>query len=237
MIEFLKKVPLLADLEQSDLERLEKGIEIVRLRAGKQLFAEGSLGDRAYIIRDGEIDIYISSTSGELTLATRQAGEVFGELALLGGSPRIAGARARSDAVLLAISIAQLNDIFDASPLAARLVMRTLAIRWSETEAEYRRVEQIQAILYRIAAAASAVEDMSEFYASMHRIVGELMEARNFFIALYDDARQMINWPYFVDERDPNIPDPRRWDKIGMGEAKGLTVYVLRTGQPMLVTR
>jgi hypothetical protein len=48
------------------------------------------------------------------------------------------------------------------------------------------REAKIQAALYRIADAASAVKDMQEFYAEMHRIVGELMYAENFFIALHD---------------------------------------------------
>ena len=41
---------------------------------------------------------------------------------------------------------------------------------------------------------------MQEFYAAMHRIVGELMDASNFYIALYDEERGMLNWPFYVDE-------------------------------------
>ena len=102
--------------------------------------------------------------------------------------------------------------------------------------AERQRAEQVQAALYRIADAASTAADIKEFYTALHRIVGELMYANNFYIALYDEARQMINFPFFVDEVDPNIPDPRLWEKMGLGEAKGLTTYVLRTGQPLLAT-
>jgi uncharacterized protein (UPF0297 family) len=75
-------------------------------------------------------------------------------------------------------------------------------------EAEHQRTAQIQTALYRIAEAASAAEDMREFYAAIHQIVGELMYAKNFYIALYDHARQMINFPYYVDEVDEDIPDP-----------------------------
>ena len=67
----------------------------------------------------------------------------------------------------------------------------------------------------------STVTDMQEFYAAMHGIVGELMDASNFYIALYDDERQMINFPYYVDEVDPDIPDPNVWEPFGVGNARG----------------
>jgi hypothetical protein len=54
-------------------------------------------------------------------------------------------------------------------------------------EADHRRSEKVQAALYRIAETASAAQDMHEFYATIHRIVGELMYADNFYIALYDE--------------------------------------------------
>ena len=56
------------------------------------------------------------------------------------------------------------------------------------------------------------------------------MSAANFYIALYDDKRKAINFPYYVDEVDLDIPDPNLWEPIGIGNAKGLTAYVLRTG-------
>src|SRR5215213_3889473 len=69
-------------------------------------------------------------------------------------------------------------------------------------EAERQRAEQVQSALYRIADAASAATDMPEFYAAMHRIVGELMYADYFYIALYDQSRQMINYPFYKDTID-----------------------------------
>ena len=92
--------------------------------------------------------------------------------------------------------------------------------------------EKVQDALYRIAELASAAQDMQEFYRAIHEVVGELMDARNFFIALYDEERRLINWPYYVDELDPDIPDPHQWHEFGSREARGMTGYVLRTGEP-----
>ncbi len=104
-----------------------------------------------------------------------------------------------------------------------------------EQEVESRRAAEVDAALYRIAQAASSVTDMQAFYAAMHGIVGELMDASNFYIALYDEARQMINFPYFVDEVDLDVPDPNVWEPFGVGNARGTTAYLLRTDQPTLM--
>ncbi|HXE91027.1 MAG TPA: PAS domain S-box protein [Terriglobales bacterium] len=93
---------------------------------------------------------------------------------------------------------------------------------------ERKRAEQLQQALYRIASQASSAADLERFYAEVHGIVGELMDARNFYIALYDAPSQTIHFPYFVDEQD--VTPPR------MNVGRGLTAYVLRTGQPLLAT-
>src|SRR3954470_8387041 len=87
-----------------------------------------------------------------------------------------------------------------------------------------------QEALYRMADLAGRAEDMSEFYAGIHEIVGELINAENFYIALYDAERQQINFPFYVDTVDTEPPDPRAWDAIGT-HSGGLTAYVLRTGR------
>ena len=77
---------------------------------------------------------------------------------------------------------------------------------------------------------------MPEFYASIHRIVGELMYADNFYIAIYDEATNRINFPYYVDTVDQDLPDPTAWDVLGEADAGGTTGYVLRTGVPLYQT-
>ncbi|MFL5757490.1 MAG: GAF domain-containing protein, partial [Chloroflexota bacterium] len=103
-------------------------------------------------------------------------------------------------------------------------------------EADRERSEKIQAALYRIAETASAAQDLHEFYASIHVIVRGLMYAENFYIALYDDDRRAINFPYYVDTVDTDVIDPHVWEPFGVGNARGTTAYVLRTGQPQLIS-
>jgi diguanylate cyclase (GGDEF)-like protein/PAS domain S-box-containing protein len=91
---------------------------------------------------------------------------------------------------------------------------------------QYRRSERVQAALFRIAQVSSSVPDTEAFYASIHAIVGELMYAQNFYVALADEGGGTIHFPYFVDAVDPN---PGR-----MVPGRTLTGYVLRTGQSLL---
>jgi len=102
----------------------------------------------------------------------------------------------------------------------------TLAIAVDVTERK--RAEELQQALYRIADQTSAVTELEAFYAAIHSIVGELMDARNFYIALYDEDAGLLSFPYFVDQED-STPAPKR---LG----KGLTEYVLRTGEPLLAS-
>ncbi|MGH2381881.1 MAG: GAF domain-containing protein, partial [Candidatus Limnocylindria bacterium] len=95
----------------------------------------------------------------------------------------------------------------------------------------------MQRALYRIAETASSARDMPSFYGAIHEIVGELMYADNFYIALYDDRREMINFPFYRDQVDLDIPDPALWEPIGTGQAAGLTGYLLHAGEPMLMSR
>ena len=115
---------------------------------------------------------------------------------------------------------------------AARRTIAELQAR----QAEHEGASRVQAALYRIAETASAAQDMPSFYAAIHRIVGELMYAENFYIALYDAERQTINYPYYVDSVDTDLPDPAVWEPFGVGQAVGTTAYALRIGEPVIIS-
>ncbi|MGH2569206.1 MAG: PAS domain S-box protein, partial [Bacteroidota bacterium] len=89
-----------------------------------------------------------------------------------------------------------------------------------------KRAEQLQQALYRIAQAADGSTHLDDLFRAIHGIVKEIMPAENFYIALYDEKQDMISFPYFVDEVDQPSPPQR--------PGKGLTEYVLRTGESLL---
>ncbi|HVO62153.1 MAG TPA: PAS domain S-box protein [Terriglobales bacterium] len=93
---------------------------------------------------------------------------------------------------------------------------------------ERKHAEQLQTALYRIAATTSSADDPQQLFAAIHGIVAELMYAKNFYLALYDEKTDLISFPYFVDEEDPR-PAPRP-------PGNGLTEYIIRTGETLLAT-
>jgi two-component system cell cycle sensor histidine kinase/response regulator CckA len=93
---------------------------------------------------------------------------------------------------------------------------------------EQKEVEALSSALYRVAEKTSSAHDLQQFFAAIHGIVDELMYARNFYIAILDPETQLLSFPYFVDEEDA-APAPRR---LG----RGLTEYVLRTGEALLAS-
>ncbi|MGD0006527.1 MAG: ATP-binding protein [Anaerolineaceae bacterium] len=141
--EFLRKVQLFTELPEDDLKQLCQVVEEVHLPAGSELFAEGSLGDMAYVIEEGQVEILKSSDGRNVQLAVRQPGEVIGEMALLESMPRNATGRALTDSVLLAISRQQLNGLLDASPSSARVMLHTVTQRLRSTELLLRQSEKM----------------------------------------------------------------------------------------------
>ncbi|HEX6269054.1 MAG TPA: GAF domain-containing SpoIIE family protein phosphatase [Anaerolineales bacterium] len=94
---------------------------------------------------------------------------------------------------------------------------------------EIERQTKIQKALYEIATAASAVTDMQVFYAALHRIVGKLMYAKNFYVTLYDPVTHIMSAPYFADEAGDLAPAPSRLELF----SKSLRAHVLRTGRTL----
>ncbi len=94
--------------------------------------------------------------------------------------------------------------------------------------AERQQSELVQSILYRIAAIANTDITINELFASIHHILGDLIDVSNFYIAAYDPESNSISFPYFVDEKD------KKATKRPAGN--GLTEYVAQTNTPQLLT-
>ena len=94
---------------------------------------------------------------------------------------------------------------------------------------EKRRSELLQTAVYQIATLANSDISLDDLYRSIHEVVSQFLDARNFYIALYDAGEDQLMLPYFVDERDTYDGRPYR-------AGRGLTEYVIHTGQPHLLT-
>jgi diguanylate cyclase (GGDEF)-like protein/PAS domain S-box-containing protein len=94
---------------------------------------------------------------------------------------------------------------------------------------ERHRAETLQAALYRVTETTARAKDLADLIAGIHAIVGELMPAKNLYVALHDPSTDLLTFPYFVDEIEPR---PEAQSMPG-----SLTDHVLQTGEPLLVTQ
>lgn len=88
--------------------------------------------------------------------------------------------------------------------------------------------DQIREAVYRISEATHTAESLDNLFKEIHQIIATIMPAKNFYIALYDKSSNLISFPYFVDEVDEPGPPSK--------PGKGLTEYVLRTGEPLFAS-
>ncbi|MBE7534966.1 MAG: GAF domain-containing protein [Anaerolineales bacterium] len=88
--------------------------------------------------------------------------------------------------------------------------------------------ELIQAASTEISDAAFTASSIRELSESIHKAIGALVPAQNFYIALYDPQNDQLSFPYYVNER--NQPAPSQ--KLG----RGLAGYVIRTGKALRTT-
>lgn len=106
-----------------------------RLQAGECIFQEGDQGEFAYIIEEGEVEISTTSADNQrIILNILKTGNMFGELALVDGSPRSACAYAKTDVVLTIVTSEQVKSrIEDADPILKLLLMVVMKYFRSET--------------------------------------------------------------------------------------------------------
>lgn len=93
---------------------------------GKLIIEEGDIGNEAYIIESGRVRVFRRSDSGEVELAVLGPGSLFGEMALIDDSPRMANVRALEPTVLVEINKHTLAEELNKSPKFVRAIVRML---------------------------------------------------------------------------------------------------------------
>jgi CRP/FNR family cyclic AMP-dependent transcriptional regulator len=119
-VEMLAGIEFFDMLEEDDRTALAGVIDYEKLDEGQLLFQTGEPGDSLYIVRSGEIELYIKDTAGQkIVLNVVRQGEMFGELSLLDSGPRSATATALTETELLVLDRDDLLLLFQKKPDAA----------------------------------------------------------------------------------------------------------------------
>ena len=94
---------------------------------GDFIFREGDQGNTAYVVESGVVELVKFTGEEYVTLSEITAGTLFGEMAIIDGSPRSASARAKEECILNEITEAQLKAYMSRSPDTSMDMMRRLA--------------------------------------------------------------------------------------------------------------
>lgn len=175
--ELLQSMPIFANLDSETLIKIVPLFTEKRYREGEVLFQENTLGDRLYIIVDGEIEIGKRQRREDDTtrLALRRTGDIFGEMSLLEEEPRFASAKAVKDTIVLELSKPDFLRMLGEHPLVGYQIMRILSSRLRQSDLHLvnelrKKNRQLEEAYNNLKSYAEALTDSNQ----------ELDQAKNF---------------------------------------------------------
>jgi hypothetical protein len=125
IINLLRPLSMFAGLGDGELRKIARLFVQKLYRPGDQVFARGEMGDEAYVVLRGKINIQLEECAPPI--AQLGDGKIFGELAFLDGAPRAAYAVAIQPSILLVMKRAPFADLVRREPNLGMMVMRNLA--------------------------------------------------------------------------------------------------------------
>ncbi len=102
-----------------------------------------------------------------------------------------------------------------------------IAIKQDITKQEFERKKR--GLLLEVGKLAISTNNLDDLLKEIHNKIKKIIPAENCYVALYDPQKDLISFPYFVDQFD-EPPEPR-------ARKKGFTEYVLKTGEPLIYTK
>ena len=118
--EELGQVELFKLFDQTELSELASVIDCQRIPAGETIFHAGDFGEVLYIVKTGEVELFVKDTAGQkIVLTVAEKNDLFGELSMLDTRPRSATALALMDCELFLLDRDDLLLLFQKQPDAA----------------------------------------------------------------------------------------------------------------------
>lgn len=221
--------PFLGPLSPQDFQRVAHNATRHVVPAHTILFHEGAAGDAFYMIHSGKVEIFTGAGENEQPLNVLDAGEWFGELALIDNQPRSGTARTVTASVLITLPKAEFLWLVTTYPLALVILVSAIQDTLRErdraflAEAEL-RAEQLEQLYSTSLDITRHLERDQALNAIRERAV-ELLKGAGGDLYLYDEARKML-----MPQAQEFLQPPMR--RVG----EGCAGRAFATGQACLMT-
>lgn len=199
-----------------------KDDELGRVYAEEEvIFKEGEAADRMYVVQSGKVKITKKTASGDLTIATLESGEIFGEMALFDRLPRSATAKALGDARVLSIDKKKLFSTISKDPTLAFKILESMSQKIRRLNEEFMKLKKDKL-------------DILQVYLDVDAICNFILEEAKKMIPA-DNGSVML-----LDDKDKTLSIKAAFGslsdhKIRLTVGEGVAGDVLTTGKAELI--
>jgi len=96
---------------------------------------------------------------------------------------------------------------------------------------EQKKTEKTKNIIYEISKAVNTTADLDELFEFIHKSLNNLVNTKNFYIALYDESTDILSFPYFIDEKD------KSFEPVKVRGSRSNCEYVIKTKKSFFRTQ
>ncbi|MFO0726201.1 MAG: serine/threonine-protein kinase [Myxococcota bacterium] len=125
----LARSELFGHLSVRDRRMLASYFTFVNQRPGALIIREGERSDTFYAIKKGKVEVFLGGGASPMQLAILSAGQVFGEVAAVKGTPRTASVRAMTDCELLKMDGSDLKEFLAQNQEVRDMLEKQIEVR------------------------------------------------------------------------------------------------------------
>ena len=135
IIHELRQIDFLGKMSEQEIRLLVPHVQVHEFGAGETLVTQGDTGDTMYIIRRGNVEVFVRGTNGSMhSVAVMGRRQMIGEAAMMTGEPRNATVKAKTDVEVLELSRESFSELFKKHPEAVEQISDVIANRASHRE-------------------------------------------------------------------------------------------------------
>jgi small-conductance mechanosensitive channel/CRP-like cAMP-binding protein len=133
-VQALSHVDLFAPLSDAERAALAPHLRYAPFVAGDVMTRQGAVAHWLYLIISGDADVWVDAPAGREHVAALESGDIFGEMGMLTGAPRVATVTARTDTICYRLDKKGFESVLRGRPDVAEAISRVLAGRRAELE-------------------------------------------------------------------------------------------------------